>query len=243
MRSGRPEKTTPRLTYRYYDLILGLFVAVLLISNLTSSAKIVVIGPFVYDGGTLLFPLSYIFGDVLTEVYGYDRARRTIWIGFLAAFLLAITIALVGLLPGEAEWSARVGQQAYDSVLSATPRIVLASLIAYLAGSFSNAYLLARMKVLTQGRWLWSRTIGSTVVGQGIDTVLFVLIAFSFAEGFSAALLWSIIVSNYVFKVGIEALLTPVTYAVTGHLKRAEGADAFDEQTDFNPFRVRTSSS
>jgi len=231
-------KASTGLYYRYYDLILGMFVAVLLISNLASSAKIVVLGPFVYDGGTLLFPLSYIFGDVLTEVYGYDRARRTIWIGFVAAFLLAVTIALVGLLPGEATWSARVGQPAYDSVLSTTPRIVLASLIAYLAGSFSNAYLLARMKVLSQGRRLWLRTIGSTVVGQGLDTVLFVLIAFAFAEGFSTTLLWSIIVSNYVFKVGVEALLTPLTYAVTGHLKRAEGVDAFDTQTDFNPFRL-----
>lgn len=239
MSRDRQERATAGLSYRYYDLILGLFVAVLLISNLASSAKIVVLGPFVYDGGTLLFPLSYIFGDVLTEVYGYDRARRTIWIGFVAAFLLAVTIALVGLLPGEAAWSARVGQQAYDSVLSATPRIVLASLIAYLAGSFSNAYLLARMKILTQGRWLWSRTIGSTVVGQGVDTVLFVVIAFAFAEGFSAALLWSIIVSNYVFKVGVEVLLTPATYAVTRYLKRAEEADAFDVQTDFNPFRIR----
>jgi hypothetical protein len=228
--------------YRFFDLIVGLFVAVLLISNLASSAKIVVLGPFVYDGGTLLFPLSYIFGDILTEVYGYALARRTIWIGFLAAFLLAITIALVGLLPGEAEWSARVGQQAYESVLSATPRIVLASLIAYLAGSFSNAYLLARMKVLTRGRWLWTRTIGSTIVGQGVDTVLFVLIAFAFAEGFSPALLWGIIVSNYVFKVGVEALLTPLTYMITGYLKRTEGIDALDVQTNFNPFQVRTSS-
>lgn len=228
--------------YRFFDLIVGLFVAVLLISNLASSAKIVALGPFVYDGGTLLFPLSYIFGDILTEVYGYALARRTIWIGFLATFLLAITIALVGLLPGEAEWSARVGQQAYDSVLSATPRIVLASLIAYLAGSFSNAYLLARMKVFTRGRWLWTRTIGSTIVGQAVDTVLFVLIAFAFVEGFSPALLGGLMVSNYVFKVGIEVLLTPLTYMVTGYLKRTEETDAFDVQTNFNPFQVRTSS-
>ncbi len=229
----------PVTHYRYFDLIVGLFVAVLLISNLASSAKIVVLGPFVYDGGTLLFPLSYIFGDILTEVYGYARARRTIWIGFLAAFLMAVTIGVVGLLPGEAEWSARVGQDAYDSVLSATPRIVAASLVAYLAGSFSNSYVLARLKVVTQGRWLWTRTIGSTIVGQAIDTLLFVVIAFAFAEGFSFALLVGIILSNYVFKVGVEVLLTPMTYMITGWLKRQEGVDMFDTQTDFNPFHVR----
>lgn len=230
-------ESIPR-TYRYSDLILGLFVAVLLISNLASSAKIVVLGPFVYDGGTLLFPISYIFGDILTEVYGYAMARRTIWIGFIAALLMSVTIALVGILPGEAEWAARVGQHAYDNVLSATPRIVTASLIAYLAGSFANAYVLARLKVATRGRWLWTRTMSSTVVGQGVDTLFFVLIAFAFAEGFSAALLWSIIVSNYVFKVGVEVLLTPLTYAITSYLKRTEGVDTFDTQTDFHPFRI-----
>jgi hypothetical protein len=224
--------------FRYFDVIVGLFVAVLLISNLTSSAKIVLLGPFVYDGGTLLFPLSYIFGDILTEVYGYSLARRTIWIGFLAALLMALTIAFVGMLPGEPEWSARVGQQAYENVLSGTPRIVVASLIAYLAGSFSNAYVLAKMKLITQGRWLWSRTIGSTIVGQGIDTVVFVLAAFVFAEGFSVNLIGSMIISNYVFKVGIEILLTPITYATTGHLKQVEGVDAFDEQTNFNPLSI-----
>lgn len=224
--------------HRYFDIVVGLFVAVLLISNLTSSAKIVVLGPFVYDGGTLLFPLSYIFGDILTEVYGYALARRTIWIGFLAALLMALTITLVGLLPGEAEWSTRVGQQAYDQILSATPRIVIASLIAYLAGSFSNAYAMAKMKIATQGRWLWTRTIGSTIIGQAIDTVVFVLAAFTFTEGFSAILIWGIIISNYVFKVGVEILLTPLTYTVTSYLKRAEKTDVFDIETVFNPFQI-----
>ena len=218
------------------DVIVGLFVAVLLISNLASSAKIVMLGPFVYDGGTLLFPLSYIFGDILTEVYGYKCAKRTIWIGFLASLLMAATVWGVGLLPGETEWSIRVGQQAYDNVLSATLRIVIASLVAYLAGSFANSYILARLKVMTQGRWLWIRTIGSTVVGQAIDTLLFVLIAFAFAEGFSPSMLISIIVSNYLFKVGIEVLFTPLTYAVTDWLKRSESIDVFDTHSDFNPF-------
>ncbi|NJN66270.1 MAG: queuosine precursor transporter [Chloroflexaceae bacterium] len=172
-------------------------------------------------------------------MYGYAWAHRTIWVGFLAAFLMAVTIGIVGWLPGEAAWSGQVGQQAYDQMLSATPRIVVASLVAYLAGSFANAYILTRLKMITQERWLWMRTIGSTVVGQGMDTVLFVLIAFAFAEGFAAVLLWSMIISNYGFKVGVEVLLTPVTYAITGHLKRAEGVEVFDAEKDFHPFRVR----
>lgn len=233
-----PASTVP---YRYFDVIVGVFVAVLLISNLASSAKIVAFGPFVYDGGTLLFPLSYIFGDILTEVYGYAAARRVIWIGFVAALLMAVTISLIGVLPGEAAWQARVGQVAYDSILSSTPRIVLASLLAYVAGSFSNAYILARLKVWTSGRHLWVRTIGSTVVGQAIDTAIFILAAFAFAEGFDAPLLWGLIISNYILKVGIEVVCTPLTYAITANLKRAEGVDQYDTATDFNPFRFGSS--
>lgn len=223
-------------TYKYLDVVVGLFVAVLVISNLASSAKIVTLGPLTFDGGTLLFPLSYIFGDILTEVYGYSTARRVIWIGFAAAALFSLTVWLVGLLPAEAEWSTRVGQGAYDAVLGTTPRIVLASLIAYWSGSFANAFVMARMKVLTRGRWLWSRTISSTIVGQAVDTFLFVAIAF--AGSMSLGVLWSIAWSNYAFKVGVEALFTPLTYAIVGWLKRAEGIDAFDAATDFNPFRV-----
>lgn len=236
--SNSTERSSPQ-TYRHFDIIVGLFVAVLLISNLASSAKIVSIGPFIYDGGTLLFPLSYIFGDILTEVYGYAAARRCIWIGFAAALLMAIVIAVVGVLPGEVEWQARVGQQAYDNILSATPRIVFASLLAYLAGSFCNAYILARLKLWTGGRWLWTRTIGSTIVGQAVDTTLFVLAAFAFAEGFSAGLIWSIVLSNYIMKVGIEIMFTPLTYAITTQLKRSEGVDQFDTSTNFNPFQFR----
>lgn len=223
-------------TYKFLDIVIGLFVAVLLISNLTSAAKIVTLGPFTFDGGTLLFPISYIFGDILTEVYGYSITRRVIWIGFAAAALFSLVVWIVGLLPGEAEWSSRVGMDAYNAVLGSTPRIVFASLIAYWAGSFSNAFVLAKMKVITQGRWLWSRTVGSTVVGQFVDTFLFVAVAF--AGMMSAEVLWSVAVSNYIFKVGVEALFTPVTYVVVGWLKRAEGADVFDIQTDFNPFRA-----
>jgi hypothetical protein len=223
-------------THKYLDVIVGLFVAVLIISNLASSAKIVTLGPFTFDGGTLLFPISYIFGDILTEVYGYSTTRRVIWIGFAAAALFSLTVWLVGLLPPEIEWAGRVGQDAYNAVLGSTARIVLASLIAYWCGSFVNAFVMARLKVLTQGRWLWSRTISSTVVGEFVDTFLFVAIAF--AGQMSLGVLWSIAWSNYVFKVGVEVLLTPVTYAIVGWLKRAEGVDVYDAQTDFNPFRL-----
>ncbi len=223
-------------SYKHLDVVLGVFVAVLIISNLVSSAKIVAIGPLTFDGGTLLFPLSYIFGDILTEVYGYSVSRRVIWIGFAAAALFSLTVWIVGWLPGEPEWSNRVGMDAYNAVLGSTPRIVLASLIAYWAGSFSNAFVLARMKVVTQGRWLWARTIGSTVVGQAVDTLLFVLVAF--AGTMSVGVLWDITASNYVFKVGVEVLFTPLTYVVVSWLKRSEGVDAYDTQTDFNPFRV-----
>lgn len=224
------------MRYKYLDVVLGMFVAVLIISNLASSAKIVTAGPFTFDGGTLLFPLSYIFGDILTEVYGYSVSRRVIWIGFAATALFSLTVWIVGLLPSEVEWSSRVGMDAYNAVLGSTPRIVLASLIAYWAGSFSNAFVLAKLKVLTQGKWLWTRTIGSTIVGQAVDTFLFVGIAFGGAM--SMDVLWSIAVSNYLFKVGVEVLFTPATYAIVGWLKRAEGVDAFDAQTNFNPFRV-----
>jgi uncharacterized integral membrane protein (TIGR00697 family) len=219
--------------YKYFDLIMALFVAVLLISNIAST-KILRLGPLTFDGGTLLFPVSYIFGDILTEVYGYRRSRRVIWVGFGCAALMALVLAIVGALPPADGWPY---QEAYEAILGATPRIVLASLIAYFAGEFSNSYTLARMKVLTQGRWLWTRTIGSTLVGQGVDTVLFVAIAFAGTLPWS--LVWSIIISNYVFKCGLEALMTPVTYRVTNFLKREENVDVYDVDTDFNPFKVR----
>ena len=207
--------------FKYLDLITALFVTVLLISNVAST-KILQLGPFTFDGGTILFPLSYIFGDVLTEVYGYRRSRRVIWIGFGCAALLVLVLSIVGALPPAADWE---HQEAYEVILGATPRIVLGSLIAYFAGEFSNSYVLARMKVWSQGRWLWTRTVGSTVVGQAVDTTLFVTIAF--AGTLPWPLFWSIIASNYVFKVGLEAAMTPVTYRVTGFLKQAENADVY----------------
>ncbi len=214
----------------YLETITAFFVAVLLISNI-ASAKIVELGPLTFDGGTLLFPISYIFGDILTEVYGFRRARKVLWLGFGASLLMASTLMAVGRLPASSEWPY---QEAFENILGQTPRIVIASLLAYLAGEFSNAVILARMKVAMDGRKLWMRTIGSTLVGQGVDTVIFVGAAFWGV--FEPGLLMKVIVSNYVFKCGVEILFTPGTYIITGFLKRTEGIDEFDRETKFNPF-------
>ena len=217
---------------RHLPVITGLFVAVLLTSNVASS-KIVLLGPFTFDGGTILFPLSYIFGDILTEVYGYAQSRRVIWTGFGAALLMTLVFALVGRLPPAADWN---GQAAWQTILGATPRIVLASLLAYLAGEFSNSIVLARLKVCTAGRYLWVRTISSTLIGEGVDTAIFCMVAFY--GTLPNDLLGAIIASNYIFKCGVEVLLTPATYAVVGFLKRSEGEDYYDSATNFNPFRI-----
>src|SRR3989338_3994115 len=161
-------------SYKYLDIITALFVAVLLISNIAST-KIVDLKWFVFDGGTLLFPLSYIFGDILTEVYGYKRARGVIWLGFFMALLMSIVFIVIGKLPPASDWG---NQAAYDAILGLTPRIVLASLVAYLCGSFSNSFILSKMKIWTQGKMLWARTIGSTVVGEFVDSTIFIMIAF-----------------------------------------------------------------
>jgi queuosine precursor transporter len=218
--------------FKHLDTITALFVAVLLISNI-ASAKIVQFGFLTFDGGTLLFPLSYIFGDILTEVYGYARSRKVIWLGFASAILMSLTFMAVGALPPAAEWTS---QAAYDQILGFTPRIVLASLIAYFAGEFSNSFTLAKLKVKTQGKYLWVRTIGSTLIGQVVDTLIFSLIAFSGVIPYS--LLVTLIISNYVFKCGVEILFTPATYWITGWLKQQEREDFYDVQTDFNPFRI-----
>lgn len=220
-----------RAQFRYLDLITGLFVAVLLISNIAST-KIVQIWRFTFDGGTILFPLSYIFGDILTEVYGYSRGRRVIWIGFFSALLMALTLGIISILKPAPGWAF---QDAFIKILGQTPRIVAASMIAYFCGEFLNSFILAKIKILTKGRMLWIRTIGSTVIGEGIDTLLFVLIAFSGI--YEWKLVFIIIFSNYVFKVGLEILLTPLTYGIVGGLKRREKVDYFDYSTNFNPFR------
>jgi len=216
--------------FKYLSFLTAFFVTVLLISNVASS-KILILGPFTFDGGTILFPLSYIFGDVLTEVYGYARARRVIWTGFVMVILSALVFYVVGKLPAAPDWT---GQTAYDQILGIVPRIVLGSVLAFLIGEFSNSYIMAKMKVAMKGKHLWMRTIGSTLVGEALDTGIFVVVAFYGI--LPSSLLWTIVLSNYVFKVGIEALFTPVTYAITNFLKKHEKEDYYDKKTDFNPF-------
>jgi len=234
-------------TYRYFDIILGIFVAVLLVSNIASSAKIVDLGfnifniPMAFDAGTILFPIGYVFGDILTEVYGYKRSRRVIWTGFFALALAAVTFWGVSALPGEATWQEYAGEDAYQAILGgmSSGGIVIASLAGFWFGEFSNSFILARMKVLTNGRWLWSRTIGSTLVGQLVDTAMFVVVATAFGV-FPWSLFVTLTLTNYLFKVGIEVLMTPLTYVVVRVLKRAEDEDYYDRDTNFNPFSLRS---
>lgn len=230
-------------SYKYYDAVMAFFITVLLVSNVASSAKIVdlrvsLLGfPLAFDAGTLLFPLSYIFGDILTEVYGFKRSRRVIWMGFFALALSAAVFWLVSVLPGEATWQEYAGDAAYLAILGgmSSGGIVLGSLAGYWTGEFSNAVVLARMKVWTEGRHLWARTIGSTLVGQLVDTTAFVLVATALGV-FPWELFATLVVTNYILKVGIEALMTPVTYWVVNFLKKAENEDVFDRETKFRPF-------
>ncbi len=232
-------------SYKYFDLVMAAFVAVLLISNIASSAKIVDWGVSFYglrlsfDAGTLLFPLSYIFGDILTEVYGYAKSRKVIWTGFGAAILLSATLAVIQRLPGEAAWQGYAGDAAFGAILGgvASGGIIIASLGAYFLGEFSNSFVLAKMKVWMKGRHLWVRTIGSTLIGEGIDSTVFTLIACALGV-FPWEIAASLIVANYVFKVAIEILFTPVTYAVVAFLKRSENEDYYDRTTNFSPFRL-----
>jgi uncharacterized integral membrane protein (TIGR00697 family) len=233
-------------TDRFYDLVMALFVTVVIVSNIASSAKIVDWGVslfglnLAFDAGTILFPVSYIFGDVLTEVYGYARARRVIWAGFGCLGISSLIFWIVGIMPGEGSWQSYAGQEAYDRILGgmSTGGIVLSSLLGYLAGAFSNSFVLARMKILTRGKRLWTRTIGSTLAGEGIDTLVFVLVA-TLSRVFPWNLFGTLVVTNYLFKVGIEIVMTPVTYGIVDFLKRVEHEDYFDYGTNFNPFRIR----
>lgn len=231
--------------YRYFDLILAAFVTVLVVSNVASSAKIIDLGfrlfgvPMAFDAGTILFPVSYIFGDILTEVYGYRRSRRVIWAGFTALALSAMVFWLVQHLPGEAAWQEYAGDAAYAAILGglSSGGIVLASLAGYWGGEFSNSFVLARLKIWTNGRHLWLRTIGSTLVGQGVDTLAFVTVATLFGV-FPWALFVTLTLTNYLFKCATEALMTPLTYLTVHLLKQAENEDFYDRETDFNPFAV-----
>ncbi|WAT19001.1 queuosine precursor transporter [Aurantiacibacter sp. MUD11] len=222
--------------FRYFDLVMAAFVVVLVLSNVIGAAKLSTVAGFTFGAGILFFPLSYVIGDVLTEVYGYARARRVIWTGFAALVFMAVMSFVVVELPPAASWT---GQEAYESVFGQVPRIVLASVTAFWAGEFVNSYVMAKMKVWTQGKALWSRTIGSTVVGQGVDSLLFYPIAFLGVWETSDVLL--VMVTNWALKVGWEAALTPVTYRVVGFLKKREGVEIFDTDTDFSPFAARDS--
>ena len=233
-------------SYRYLNFITAVFVTVLIVSNIASSAKIVDWGfslfgvRLAFDGGTILFPISYIFGDILTEVYGYRRSRGVIWTGFFCLALSALVFWLVQVLPPEANWEQQVGQARYIAVLGgmSSGGIVLASLSGYWAGEFANSFTLAKMKIWTEGRWLWTRTIGSTIVGEFVDTLAFITIA-SLAGVFPWATFTSLLVTNYLFKCGVEALMTPLTYLIVGTLKRVEQEDYYDRDTDFNPLLLR----
>ncbi len=230
-------------SYRYLAPIMAVFVTVLIVSNIASSAKIVDLGfavggvPMAFDAGTILFPISYIFGDILTEVYGYKNSRRVIWTGFFCLALASVTFWAVSHLPGEGTWQGYAGDAAYNAILGgmSSGGIVLASLAAYAMGEFSNSTILAKMKVLTRGRWLWTRTIGSTLVGELIDSATFIAIATLFGV-FPWSLFTSLVFTNYLFKVAIEAAMTPLTYLAVNGLKRAENEDYYDRDTNFNPF-------
>jgi hypothetical protein len=227
--------------YRYFDLILGAFVAVLLISNIASTKIIGIPLPSLFgkslvlsfDGGTILFPISYIFGDILTEVYGFERSRRVIWSGFFGLALMSLTIWLVGVLPSAAGWEA---QEAYQQILMTAPRIAGASMVAYFVGELLNSFVMSKMKIRMQGKRLWVRTIGSTIVGQLVDTVLFVGIAFGGI--LPVSLLWDIAIFNYIFKIAFEIVITPLTYKIVGWLKRVENEDKYDYDADYNPFKL-----
>ena len=222
------------MRYRFLDIITACFVTVLILSNI-SSTKILSLGWFSFDGGTIIFPLAYIFGDILTEVYGYARARRVIWTGFAMNLLMILIFWIVTKLPPAGDWG---GQEAFASVLGVVPRIVLGSFVAYLCGEFLNSYILAKLKIKTKGKMLWFRTIASTIVGQFFDTTIFLFIAF--AGVLSWDLIWIIWISNYIFKIGTEIILLPVTYRVVNWLKKKESEDYYDINTNFNPLKLKS---
>lgn len=234
--------TTPSRPYRYYEFVMAAFVTVLICSNLVGPAKVAqidvpIVGAITFGAGVLFFPISYVFGDILTEVYGYARSRRVIWAGFgglaFASFMSYVVVAL----PPAPFWQ---NQPAYEIAFGSTWRIALASLIAFVCGEFVNSYVLAKMKIWTSGRWLWTRTIGSTIFGEGIDSLLFYPLAFYGGGLIPDERLPGIMLVQFLGKVGVEIVFTPLTYKLVAALKRAEHEDYYDRHTDFNPFTLRT---
>jgi hypothetical protein len=227
--------------FRYFDVVMAAFVTILLLSNVIGAGKVAVvdlpvIGPWPFGAGILFFPVSYVIGDVLTEVYGYARARRVIWVGFAAALFMAFMAWVVVALPPAPSWG---NQAAYEVVFGQVPRIVFASIAAFWFGEFVNSYVMARMKIWTGGRYLWTRTIGSTITGEGVDSLIFYPLAFVGAAGWTHALVLQVLVTQWILKVSWEVLLTPFTYLAVGWLKRREGVDVFDRGTHFTPFSAR----
>lgn len=235
MMPATDQEPSPPQTYRYYDLIMAAFVTVLICSNFISAPKRVTLGGFTFGAGVLFFPISYLFGDILTEVYGYARSRKVVWAGFGAlAFTSLVSWAVIH-LPAAASWP---HQAAFEAVFAGAPRVVLASMLAFFAGEFVNSFAMAKLKLATRGRFLWSRTIGSTVVGEAADSLIFYPVAF-YGIWDNASLL-TVLLTNYTLKVLWEVVATPLTYAVVGFLKRAEGVDYYDVGTDFTPFSLQT---
>jgi uncharacterized integral membrane protein (TIGR00697 family) len=221
-------------TYRYYDLIMAAFVCVLLCANLIGVSKAVTVAGFTFGAGNLFFPISYLFGDILTEVYGYARSRKVVWAGFGALAFASFMSAVVVALPPSPQWH---GQEALEAVFGSTWRIALASLVGYFCGEFANSVTLAKLKVRTNGRFLWVRTIGSTIVGEAADTLVFYPLAF--LGTWSNSLLVTVMAGNYLVKVLWEVLATPITYRVVAFLKRREHEDYYDRDTDFTPFSLK----
>jgi queuosine precursor transporter len=238
-----PERrTTPARSYRYYEFVMAAFVTVLVCSNLIGPAKIAqidlpLLGAVTFGAGVLFFPISYVFGDILTEVYGYARARRVIWCGFAALAFASVMAAVVVALPSAPFWE---HQPAYEVAFGSTWRIVGASMIAYFCGEFVNSFVLAKMKIATRGRWLWTRTIGSTVAGEAVDSMLFYPLAFYGSGIIPNDKLPLVMLMQFVLKVGVEVVFTPITYKIVGALKKAENEDYYDRGTNFTPFSLRT---
>jgi uncharacterized integral membrane protein (TIGR00697 family) len=233
---------TRQRNYRYYDFVMTAFVTVLVCSNLIGPAKIAqidapLLGTLTFGAGVLFFPISYVFGDILTEVYGYARSRRVIWTGFAALAFAAVMAWVVVKLPPAPFWQ---NQGAYEIAFGTAWRIALASLIAFVCGEFVNSFVLAKMKIATGGRWLWTRTIGSTIFGEGVDSLLFYPLAFYNSGIIPNDKLPLVMLSQFVVKVGVEVAFTPLTYKIVGWLKRAEQEDYYDRDTDFNPFTLKT---
>jgi uncharacterized integral membrane protein (TIGR00697 family) len=238
----------PKRSYKYYDLILAGFVTVLICTNFISAPKRVTLSgfqisiggwtfsEFTFGAGVLFFPISYLFGDILTEVYGYARSRRVVWAGFTAIVFASFLSWVVIKLPPEASWKARGNQAAWETVFANSPRIVLASILGFFCGEFVNSFVMAKMKILTRGRYLWTRTIGSTIAGEAADSAIFYPVAW--LGVWELDKIWTVLVANYCLKVAWEVIATPLTYKIVGFLKRAEHEDYYDYDTNFTPFSL-----